>query len=68
LDKGFEETKKIVEAVIFQSEKVRSETKDAKSLLQELVQQHLMLTPLYTIQDESGMDHQKVFTIEASVQ
>jgi len=68
LDKGFEETLKVVEAVIFQSEKVRSEIKDAKSLLQELVQQHLMLTPLYTIQDESGKDHQKVFTIEASVQ
>jgi dsRNA-specific ribonuclease len=27
-----------------------------------------MLTPLYTIQNESGKDHQKVFTIEATVQ
>jgi ribonuclease-3 len=68
LDKGFDETSKIIEIIIFQSEKVRSETKDAKSLLQELVQQHLTVTPLYNIQDESGKDHQKVFTIEATVQ
>lgn len=54
--------------MIFSSDKVRPDKKDPKSRLQEIVQQHLSVTPLYTVIDEQGKDHAKTFTICASVQ
>jgi ribonuclease-3 len=58
----------MVNATIFQSDKVRSQTKDAKSLLQEFVQQYMTETPVYSILQEAGKDHEKTFTIAATVQ
>ncbi len=58
----------MVDAIIFQSDKVQSQIKDAKSLLQELIQQYFIETPLYSILEEEGKDHEKTFTIAASVQ
>jgi dsRNA-specific ribonuclease len=57
-----------VEKIVFQSDKVSSQIKDAKSLLQELVQKYFIETPLYTILEEEGKDHEKIFTIKVSVQ
>lgn len=68
LDQGYEATLLMIENVIFQSEKVRSQIKDAKSLLQELIQQYFTETPLYIILEEEGKDHEKTFTIAAVVQ
>ncbi len=41
--------------------------KDPKSRLQEIVQQYMNITPLYTVTSEEGKDHEKVFTITASI-
>lgn len=41
--------------------------KDAKSLLQELTQGRLRLTPAYRVVGEHGPDHAKVFTAQALV-
>lgn len=68
LDQGFEVTREVINTIVFGSSKVRVETKDAKSQLQEIVQKYLVETPLYTILDESGKDHEKSFTISVSVQ
>jgi ribonuclease-3 len=37
--------------------------KDAKSLLQEIVQEKLRLTPTYKVLEESGPEHQKIFKV-----
>jgi len=58
----------MIDAIIFQSDKVQSQTKDAKSLLQELIQQYFVETPEYIILEEEGKDHEKTFTIAATVQ
>lgn len=68
LDQGYISTLEIVEKIIFQSDKVRTQIKDAKSLLQELVQQYFVETPGYAILEEEGKDHEKTFTIAATVQ
>lgn len=41
--------------------------KNAKSVLQELVQARLQQTPTYHLVDESGPDHNKSFTVEVRV-
>ncbi len=43
------------------------EIKDPKSRLQEMIQEHLNITPLYTVLSEVGKDHEKIFTISASI-
>lgn len=68
LDQGYGATLEMVEKIIFQSDKVRSQIKDAKSLLQELIQQYFVETPGYDILEEEGKDHEKTFTIAATVQ
>jgi dsRNA-specific ribonuclease len=57
----------VVKNVVFASESVKAETKDPKSRLQETVQKHMNITPLYTVLQEEGEDHKKVFTISASI-
>lgn len=52
---------------MFASDRVKTETKDPKSRLQETIQQHIKITPLYTVLEEVGKDHEKVFTISASI-
>jgi len=37
--------------------------RDAKSLLQEKIQEQLKVTPTYRVLEESGPDHEKIFTI-----
>jgi ribonuclease-3 len=41
--------------------------KNAKSMLQELVQARMQQTPTYHLVDESGPDHAKSFTVEVRV-
>ena len=41
--------------------------KNAKSVLQELVQARLQQTPTYHLIEESGPDHAKAFTVEVRV-
>ena len=67
LDQGFDAVFQVIKNIIFTSDKVRPETKDPKSKLQEIIQQHLSITPTYTVLDETGKDHEKIFTIIASV-
>jgi ribonuclease-3 len=67
LDQGFEAVQCVVRDHIFTSSLVQIETKDPKSRLQETVQQHINITPLYTVLHEEGRDHEKVFTIAACV-
>ena len=67
LDQGFDAVSEVVKNSIFVSEKVQLDTKDPKSRLQELIQQHINITPLYTVISEEGKDHEKVFSISASI-
>jgi len=57
----------VVKNIIFVSEKVQTDTKDPKSRLQEIIQQHINITPLYIVLGEEGKDHEKIFTVSASV-
>jgi ribonuclease-3 len=41
--------------------------KDAKSMLQELTQGELQITPMYRTADERGPDHAKEFTVEVLI-
>lgn len=52
IDQGFDAVFEVVKDIIFTSDKIRPETKDPKSKLQEIVQQHLNVTPIYTVIDE----------------
>lgn len=52
LDQGFEAVDCVVKNIIFVSEKVQTEIKDPKSRLQEMIQQHINTTPLYTVVNE----------------
>lgn len=67
LDQGFDAVHEVVEKTIFSSEKVQLEIKDPKSRLQEIIQQHINVTPLYTVLSEEWRDHEKIFTVSASV-
>lgn len=67
LDQWFDAVHAVVKNIIFTSEKVQLEVKDPKSRLQEIIQQHINVTPLYTVMSEEGKDHEKIFTISASV-
>ena len=63
IDQGFDAVFRVVQSVISTSEHVRTAVKDPKSHLQELIQQYLNSTPLYTVLSEEGKDHEKIFTI-----
>jgi len=67
VDQGFEAVHEVVKNIVFSSERVKTETKDPKSRLQETIQQHIKITPDYTVLNEEGKDHEKVFTISASI-
>jgi len=67
VDQGFSAVFEVVKNVVFASERVKTETKDPKSRLQETVQQHMNITPLYIVLSEKWEDHKKVFTISASI-
>jgi len=66
LDQGFKTAHKFIEEFIFShlDEVLATKSyKDPKSELQELVQEKLKLTPTYSVQDETGPAHEKVFTV-----
>lgn len=52
IDQGFEAVFQVVRDIIFSSERVKTESKDPKSRLQEFIQQHINATPLYTVLSE----------------
>ena len=45
----------------------RGEHIDAKSKLQELAQDKMMTTPVYKLISEEGPDHDKIFTMGATI-
>lgn len=67
IDQGFDAVFRVVRDIVFASERVKTESKDPKSRLQETIQEHINATPLYTVLSEEGKDHAKVFTISASI-
>jgi len=65
LDGGLEEARKIVQRFILDKESEKSESRDYKTALQELVQREGGKVLCYRITGESGPDHAKIF--EAAV-
>jgi ribonuclease-3 len=67
LDSGVEEVRRfLVPLLEDEARRVISERrlKDAKSLLQELAQAQVGLTPTYRVVTEEGPSHQRLFTVE----
>lgn len=65
LDQGWEQTDKFLKNLLFQKLKKlgkKGNVKDAKTLLQEIIQEKLKITPKYRTLKEHGPDHAKVFT------
>jgi ribonuclease III len=66
LDQGFEKTRTFVEKfVLVHLEKVlkTKSYKDAKSELQEIIQEKMKVTPTYAVRGESGPAHERRFTM-----
>jgi ribonuclease-3 len=66
LDQGLEKTRKFVETYVMTNlaEVLSSKSyKDAKSELQEIVQEKLKVTPTYSVIEEVGPAHRRVFTM-----
>ncbi len=67
LDSSYQEAKKIIEQFIINPNLGKiiegGLYKDSKSLLQEIVQEKLKLTPSYQLLEEWGPDHKKIFEV-----
>lgn len=66
LDKGFLEANKFIEKniLIHLPEIIETKSyKDPKSLLQEIIQEKLKITPSYEVLKEEGPDHKKIFEV-----
>lgn len=66
LDQGFEKTRAFISKFILTGlgEILKTKSyKDAKSELQEIVQERLKVTPTYKVLEEEGPAHQKIFTV-----
>jgi ribonuclease III len=66
LDQGYEKAKEfITEAILSTFDEIlrTGSWMDPKSHLQEVVQSKEGFTPLYKVMDESGPDHDKIFTV-----
>lgn len=67
LDAGYKETKNFIEKFLIDNNLERIISgglyKDPKSHLQEMVQEKLKLTPTYSVLEEWGPDHKKIFKI-----
>ncbi len=66
LDRGYERAGKFVEDTLLpQTEEIVSKKlwRDAKSLVQEKAQEYFSVTPSYKVLSESGLDHDKHFTV-----
>jgi ribonuclease-3 len=67
LDQGFEGARQLVLRFVESESEIihhQRSDRDAKSMLQELSQGQLQVTPLYRLVDTRGPDHAKEFTIE----
>jgi len=66
LDRGMNTAKAFIKTHLFPyiGDIVKKRSyRDAKSQLQEIVQERRKITPVYTVLDEEGPDHQKIFTV-----
>jgi len=67
LDAGYNEVKKLIGKYVVEKNLERiikgGLYKDPKSHLQEIVQEKLKLTPIYSVLEEWGPDHKKIFKI-----
>lgn len=66
LDQGLDAAKKVINQTLlplFEKEIKQGPPKDAKSMLQEIVQQRLKESPYYKILKTEGPDHAKEFTV-----
>lgn len=66
LDRGFEAAKKFISNFVLTNleEIIRNKSyKDAKSELQEIIQEELKLTPTYKVLEEKGPPHARIFKI-----
>ncbi|MBI3913329.1 MAG: ribonuclease III [Chloroflexi bacterium] len=66
LDQGLDAARQFIARFLIQAEQMHEQglDRDAKSMLQELAQGFLQVTPLYRLVDSRGPDHAKEFTIE----
>jgi len=66
LDQGYEVVDKFVlKTLLHKTEEIVNKKlwRDAKSLVQEKAQEYLSVTPMYKVLQESGLDHDKHFTV-----
>lgn len=66
IDQGYEMVEKFVtRTLLHKTEEIVNKKlwRDAKSLVQEKAQEHLSVTPMYKVLRESGLDHDKHFTV-----
>jgi len=66
LDKGYEESKIYISKILIPKIEEIVENRldiDAKTKFQELAQELFKVTPTYKVEDESGPDHNKTFTM-----
>lgn len=70
IDSGLSAAKSFIKKNLLSDlpQKVAEPLKDAKSSLQELVQAKGAAAPKYTVVGETGPDHNKIFTVEVSVE
>lgn len=71
LDKGYDAAKDVIDKTILSTFKTILETGswlDPKSRLQELAQSETGFTPTYKVIDETGPDHDKIFTVGVYVE
>ena len=66
LDQGYEVSKKLIKEIVLTKLPEVMEKgleRDSKSVLQEIVQEKMKLTPSYRVMEENGPDHQKEFLV-----
>jgi len=66
LDSGYEETRKVINKVVMPGLDhilKNGSYRDAKSLLQEKLQEEQKITPNYRVLSESGPEHKKIFKV-----
>ncbi len=66
LDQGYEVAKKLIDEIVLTKlpeVMERGLERDSKSVLQEIVQEKMRITPSYRVLEENGPDHQKEFLV-----
>ncbi len=70
LDGGFAAVQSVVRTVLagkWPEQEENNQSKDCKSLLQELTQRRFKERPLYTLVGSSGPEHAKIFTVQVTL-